>query len=143
MKKWMACAVFIGLIGSYTNGFADDLNKKVVGKWYNPYTYESTGEKKGFEFKKNGKCKALGVKTLDLRTWEVKDGRLVIKGFYLDKDGKTWEEYLTSERIEQVNTDTLYVITAEKPLKMGFLYLSPKALKKKVTPFSGQFQNEQ
>ena len=142
MKKWMACIAFIGLLCTYTNGFADDLNKKIVGKWYNPYTYESTGEMRGFEFKKNGKCKALGIKTLDLRTWEVKDGQLLIKGFYLDKDNKTWEEYSTSERIEQLNADTLYVVAAEKPFKMAFIYLNSKILKKKVTPFSGQFQNE-
>lgn len=40
--------------------------------------------------------------------------------------------------MKQVNNDTLYLI-AEPKLKIGFLYLSPKALKEKVTPFSGQF----
>ena len=136
MKKCIALMALASLLCMYTNGWADDLRKKVVGKWYNPYTYESTGEMKGFHFKKNGKCKALGVKTLDLRTWEVKDGRLLIKGFYLTEDGKEWKDYETSERIEKVNTDSLYVIAAEKPFKMGFLYLNPKALKKKVKPFS-------
>lgn len=138
MKKCIVLMVSAILICVYTNGWAEDLHKKVVGKWYNPYTYESTGEMKGFHFKKNGKCKALGITTLDLRTWEVKDGCLRIKGFYLTKDGKEWKDYETSERIEKVNADSLYVIAAEKPFKMGFLYLNPKTLKKKVKPFSNE-----
>ena len=139
MKRTITLAVSLFLISLCTNGFADDLKKKVVGKWYNPYTYESTGEKKGFQFKKNGVCKALNVKTLDLKKWEIKDGNLIIKGFYLDEETGKWEKYKTSEYIEQVNSDTLYVLTEKKPYKIGFLYLSPKALKKKVIPFSGQF----
>lgn len=136
MKKCIALMALAGLLCMYTNGWADDLRKKVVGKWYNPYTYESTGEMKGFHFKKNGKCKALGVKTLDLKTWEIKDGYLLIKGYYLTEDTNEWKDYETSERIEKVNADSLYVIAAEKPFKLGFLYLNPKTLKKKVKPSS-------
>ncbi|MFR3330250.1 MAG: lipocalin family protein [Odoribacter splanchnicus] len=136
MRNCMVFIVFLILLCLSSSGKAEDLNKKVVGKWYNPYTYDSSGEMKGFWFKKNGKCKALGIKTLDLRTWEVKNGRLIIKGYSLTKDGKEWEDYETSERIEKVNSDSLYVIAAEKPFKMGFLYLTPKCLKKKVKPGS-------
>ena len=82
------------------------------------------------------------MKTLDLKKWEIKDGNLIIKGFYLDEETGKWEKYKTSEYIEQVNSDTLYVLTEKKPYKIGFLYLSPKALKKKVTPFSGQFDKQ-
>ena len=138
MKRTITLAVSLFLICLCTNGFADDLKKKVVGKWYNPYTYESTGEKKGFQFKKNGACKALGIKGLKLKTWEIKDGYLIIKGIDKLDDSDKWEDYETSEYIEQVNSDTLYLIANPK-LKIGFLYMSPKALKKKVTPFSGQF----
>lgn len=139
MKRIITLATSLVLICLCTNGFADDLRKKIVGKWYNPYTYESTGEKKGFHFKKNGVCKALNIKTLDLKEWHIKDGKLMVKGLYLDEKTGKWEEYKTAEYIEQVNSDTLYVLTARKPYKIGFLYLSPKALKEKVTPFSGQF----
>ena len=31
-----------------------EMEKKIVGEWCNPYTYESTGELKGFHFKKGG-----------------------------------------------------------------------------------------
>ena len=29
-----------------------EMEKAIVGEWCNPYTYESTGELKGFNFKK-------------------------------------------------------------------------------------------
>lgn len=31
-----------------------EMEKKIIGEWCNPYTYESTGELKGFSFKKGG-----------------------------------------------------------------------------------------
>ncbi len=124
--------LMLGLMCMCTNGFADDLRKKVVGKWYNPYTYESTGEMRGFEFKKNGKCKALGIPNMNLSGWEVKEGRLIIKGEYLNPKSGKWENYHTSEKIDRVNADSLYVLSMEKPMKLGFLYMSPKALMKKV-----------
>ena len=30
------------------------VEKQIIGKWCNPYTYKSTGELKGFELKKGG-----------------------------------------------------------------------------------------
>lgn len=134
MKNIVVLISLVGLICICTNGFADDLNKKIVGKWYNPYTYASTGEKKGFHFKRNGVCKALGT-TLDLRKWHIKDGRLFIKGFYKDKETGKWEIYDTSEYIETLNSDSLFVL-ADPEVRLGFLYMSPKALKKNVIPRS-------
>lgn len=132
MKRIITLMASLVLICLCTNGFADDLKKKIVGKWYNPYTYESTGEKKGFQFKKNGSCKALGIKGLNLKMWEIKEGYLIIKGLEQLEDSGKWKNYETSEYIEQVNSDTLYVLTARKPYKIGFLYLSPKALKENI-----------
>lgn len=140
MKKLIVIlSLFIGLLCIYTNGFADDLRKKVAGKWCNPYTYESTGKFKGFHLKKNGKCKAIGVADLKLESWEIKNGRLITRGTAFSEKEQKWKDYYTSERIELVNADSLYLIGAEQPYKIGFMYMSPKVLKKKVVPFSGQF----
>ena len=38
------------------SSYGQKVEKQIIGKWCNPYTYESTGELKGFEFKKGGKC---------------------------------------------------------------------------------------
>ena len=35
-----------------------EMEKKIIGEWCNPYTYQSTGELKGFHFKKGGVCEA-------------------------------------------------------------------------------------
>ena len=32
------------------------MEKKIIGEWCNPYTFESTGELIGFHFKKGGVC---------------------------------------------------------------------------------------
>lgn len=141
-KNVFTLVLMLGLMCMCTNGFADDLRKKVVGKWYNPYTYESTGEMRGFEFKKNGKCKALGIPNMNLSGWEVKGGRLIIKGEYLNPKSGKWENYHTSEKIDRVNADSLYVLSMEKPMKLGFLYMSPKALKKKVVPASKEIHSQ-
>lgn len=63
MKKILTLALGVGLICICSNGFADDLRKKVVGRWYNPYTYASSGEMKGFQFKK----------MVNVRHWVFKD----------------------------------------------------------------------
>ena len=34
------------------SSYGQKVEKQIIGKWCNPYTYESTGELKGFEFKK-------------------------------------------------------------------------------------------
>lgn len=33
------------------SSYGQKVEKQIIGKWCNPYTYESTGELKGFEFK--------------------------------------------------------------------------------------------
>ena len=57
------------------------VEKQIIGKWCNPYTYKSTGELKGFEFKKGGKCSAINIPSLDLKTWKVDNGYLIVEGF--------------------------------------------------------------
>ena len=59
------------------------MEKKIIGEWCNPYTYESTGELKGFHFKKGGVCEAINIPSLDLKTWSIQEGYLLIKGFSL------------------------------------------------------------
>ena len=64
------------------------VEKQIIGKWCNPYTYKSTGELKGFEFKKGGKCSAINIPSLDLKTWKVDNGYLIVEGFSKEDDGK-------------------------------------------------------
>ena len=73
------------------------VEKQIIGKWCNPYTYKSTGELKGFEFKKGGKCSAINIPSLDLKTWKVDNGYLIVEGFSKEDDGKV-EVYKTRER---------------------------------------------
>ena len=106
----------------------------IIGKWCNPYTYESTGELKGFEFKKGGKCSAINVPSLDLRTWKIdEDGYLIIEGFSKEDDGKI-EVYKTRERIGYVTSDSLELVVQEAQPRLAFLYLNTKSIKKLVTP---------
>ena len=71
------------------------MEKEIIGKWCNPNTYESTGEFKGFGFKKGGKCSGVKNPTLDLKTRKIdKDGFLIIEGFCQEDDGKV-EVYKT------------------------------------------------
>lgn len=76
----------------------------------------------------------MGIQGLDLHRWFVKDGKLYVEGLAKDKETDPWEEYNTVEFVEKVNSDTLYLLSQKKPVKIGFLYLSPKALKEKITP---------
>ena len=76
-----------------------EMEKKLIGEWCNPYTYQSTGELKGFNFKKDGVCEAINIPSLDLKTWEIKDGYLIIKGTSIEEDGSK-EAYETKEKIE-------------------------------------------
>lgn len=110
------------------------VEKQIIGKWCNPYTYQSTGELKGFEFKKGGKCSAINVPSLDLKTWKIdKDGYLIIEGFSKDENGKV-EEYVTRERIGKLSTDSLELVTQEANPRLVFLYINTKSIKKLVTP---------
>lgn len=109
----------------------EDLSKKIIGEWCNPYTYESTGELKGFNFKKGGKCEAINIPTLELKTWVIKDGRLIIKGFDIQPDG-TKQPYETNERIESLTADTLELVTQEENPRLVFVYMNTKVIKEKV-----------
>mgnify|MGYP000346814957 CR=1 FL=1 len=94
--------------------------KQLIGKWCNPYTYQSTGELKGFHFQKNGKCSAINVPSLDLRTWKIdKDGYLIIEGFSTEDDGRT-EVYKTRERIEKLTSDSLRLVMKESSPRLVF-----------------------
>lgn len=116
-------------------GYAQkNVEKQIIGKWCNPYTYQSTGELKGFEFQKGGKCSAINVPSLDLKTWKIdKDGYLIIEGFSKEDDGKT-EVYKTRERIGKLTSDSLTLVTQEANPRLVFLYLNTKSIKKLVTP---------
>ena len=107
------------------------MEKKIIGEWCNPYTYESTGELKGFHFKKGGVCEAINIPSLDLKTWSIQEGYLLIKGFSLEKDGKK-EVYETKEKIDLLNADTLSVVAREANPRLVFLYLNTKIIKERV-----------
>ena len=51
MKKLLITAMALSCFAFSSYG-QDKVEKQIIGKWCNPYTYESTGELKGFEFKK-------------------------------------------------------------------------------------------
>ena len=108
-----------------------EMEKKIVGEWCNPYTYESTGELKGFHFKKGGVCEAINIRSLDLKTWSIQDGYLLIKGFSLEEDGKK-EVYETKEKIDLLSPDTLSLVARESNPRLIFLYLNTKIIKERV-----------
>lgn len=133
MKKLLMTAMALACFALM--GYAQkNVEKQIIGKWCNPYTYESTGELKGFNFQKGGKCSAINVPSLDLRTWKIdKDGYLIIEGFSKDGDGKT-EVYKTRERIGKLTSDSLELVTQEANPRLVFLYLNTNSIKKLVTP---------
>ena len=106
-----------------------EMEKAIVGEWCNPYTYESTGELKGFNFKKGGECEAINIPSLDLKTWDIKDGFLIVKGFDITEDG-TKEVYDTKEKIGLLTRDSLCLVVQEASPRIAFLYLNAKTLKK-------------
>lgn len=133
MKKLLMTVMALACFA--LTGYAQkNVEKQIIGKWCNPYTYQSTGELKGFEFEKGGKCSAINVPSLDLKTWKIdKDGYLIIEGFSKDNDGKT-EVYKTRERIGKLTSDSLELVTQEADPRLVFLYLNTKSIKKLVTP---------
>ena len=109
-----------------------EMEKKIIGEWCNPYTYESTGELKGFHFKKGGVCEAINIPTLDLKTWNIEEGYLFIKGFSLKGNGEK-EVYETKEKIDLLTTDSLCLLARESIPRLLFLYLNSKIIKVRVT----------
>lgn len=128
-NKWMILMVvlMISALGTY----GQELEKKIIGKWCNPYTYQSTGELKGFEFKKGGKCEAINISTLELESWKIKDGKLIIKGKEIQEDGKK-VPYETEERISLLNRDTLSLVAQEENPRLEFIYINTKVIDEKV-----------
>ena len=109
-----------------------EMEKKIIGEWCNPYTYESTGELKGCHFKKGGVCEAINIPTLDLKTWNIEEGYLFIKGFSLKGNGEK-EVYETKEKIDLLTTDSLCLLARESNPRLLFLYLNTKIIKERVT----------
>ena len=129
--KHLFCIGLILLCFSWSSDPLQEMEKKIIGEWCNPYTYESTGELKGFHFKKGGVCEAINIPSLDLKTWSIQNGYLLIKGFSLEKDGKK-EVYETKEKIDLLNADTLSVVAREANPRLVFLYLNTKIIKERV-----------
>lgn len=123
-------ALFCVTLSSYGQ---KSVEKQIIGKWCNPYTYKSTGELKGFEFKKGGKCSAINIPSLDIKTWKIKDGYLIIEGFSNEANGVR-EVYKSRERIDLLTSDSLRLVAQDASPRVAFLYLNTKSIKKLVTP---------
>lgn len=106
----------------------ESLTKQLVGQWVNPYTYESTGELKGYNFKKKGECRAINIPSWNFETWRVKKGWIIINGFEIDEKGNKISD-TTKMKIARVTKDSLRIIATESP-RSEFLYVNPKTLKK-------------
>ncbi|AZS31165.1 lipocalin family protein [Butyricimonas faecalis] len=128
MKKFL-CFSLILLAFACASDPQKEMEKTIVGEWCNPYTYQSTGELKGFHFKKGGDCEAINIPSLELKSWEIKDGYLIVKGQEVAEDG-TKEVYETKERIGLLTRDSLSLVVQEANPRLAFLYINAKKLKK-------------
>ena len=128
MKKFL-CFSLILLAFACASDPQKEMEKTIVGEWCNPYTYQSTGELKGFHFKKGGDCEAIKIPSLELKSWEIKDGYLIVKGQEVAEDG-TKEVYETKERIGLLTRDSLSLVVQEANPRLAFLYINAKKLKK-------------
>mgnify|MGYP004666368619 CR=1 FL=1 len=129
MKKIITLAMSLVFVCLCVNGFADDLKKKIVGKWYSPYYYQNLGQKIGLHFKKDGSCEAINpTAELDLKSWKVENGVLIVEGLIKDSASGKWDVYKTVEKIQKVNSDSLVVVSKDSFLAK-FIFLSPKGLK--------------
>ena len=128
MKKFL-CFSLILLAFACASDPQIEMEKTIVGEWCNPYTYQSTGELKGFHFKKGGDCEAINIPSLELKSWEIKDGYLIVKGQEVAEDG-TKEVYETKERIGLLTRDSLSLVVQEANPRLAFLYINAKKLKK-------------
>ena len=82
-------------------------------------------------FKKGGVCEAINIPSLELKSWEIKDGYLIVKGFEVTEDGSK-AEYATKEKIDQLTTDSLCLVVQEANPRLAFLYLNSKVIKERV-----------
>ena len=76
------------------------------------------GNSKGLSLKKGGKCSAINVPSLDLRTWKIDNGYLIIEGFSKEDNGKV-EVYKTRERIGYVTSDSLELVCSGSTAAVG------------------------
>ena len=53
--KHLFCIGLILLCLACASDPQKEMEKKIIGEWCNPYTYESTGELKGFSLEEDGK----------------------------------------------------------------------------------------
>lgn len=86
---------------------------------------------KGFNFKKGGVCESINIPSLELKSWEIKDGYLIVKGLEVTEDGNK-TEYATKEKIGQLTTDSLCLVVQEANPRLAFLYLNSKVIKERV-----------
>ena len=128
MKKLLCISLFLFAFACASDP-QKEMEKTIVGEWCNPYTYQSTGELKGFHFKKGGDCEAINIPSLELKSWEIKDGYLIVKGQEVAEDG-TKEVYETKERIGLLTRDSLSLVVQEANPRLAFLYINAKKLKK-------------
>lgn len=124
----LLAVVFVGFTTS--SNVSKDLNHDILGEWCNPYTYQSSGEIKGYEFKKGGKINFMGVKATRLENWSIENDQLTIKGKKLDDNGAVVGDYITVERIEILNKDTLQLVAKEEAPRLVFIYVRPSVAKK-------------
>ena len=103
MKK-LLCISLILFAFACASDPQKEMEKAIVGEWCNPYTYQSTGELKGFNFKKGGVCEAINIPSL----------------------------YATKEKIGQLTTDSLCLVVKEANPRLAFLYLNSKVIKERV-----------
>ena len=101
----------------------------ILKKKWRKQSYQSAGELKGFHFKKGGDCEAINIPSLELKSWEIKDGYLIVKGQEVAEDG-TKEVYETKERIGLLTRDSLSLVVQEANPRLAFLYINAKKLKK-------------
>lgn len=118
MKKFL-CFSLILLAFACASDPQKEMEKAIVGEWCNPYTYQSTGELKGFHFKKGGDCEAINIPSLELKSWEIKDGYLIVKGQEVTEEG-TKEVYETKERIGLLTQDSLSLVVQEANPRLAF-----------------------
>lgn len=124
MKK-LLCISLILFAFACASDPQKEMEKAIVGEWCNPYTYQSTGELKGFNFKKGGVCEAINIPSLELKSWEIKDGYLIVKGFEVTEDGNN-AEYATKEKIGQLTTDSLCLDCERSESSAGLFVLEFK-----------------
>ena len=77
-------------------------------------------------------CEAINVPDLDLKTWEIRDGYMIIKGFDTTEDG-TKVPYETKEKIGLLTPDSLSLVVKEANPRLAFLYLNSKIIKERVS----------